>query len=198
MHKLWNVDFQKKNLQYSIPNAITSTTPMRLSTIPNANIWRIEIPPLLNTIALGGVLIGNINAKPALMVTMSIVRLCVGASRKLCVAANTTGKKIAISAVELINIVAKSVKSAANSKNSTKGKSAKYTKICWNASPSWIFEIAIAIQKPAPNKKIISYGMSLESSHSKNPILGAKHEQSKAKQDDIFIKTQAIIIGLNW
>ena len=171
-----------------MPNAMTSATPMRLSTIPKPNIWRIEIPPLLKTMAFGGVLMGNINAKPALMVTMSIVRLCVGASRKLCVAAKTTGKKMAISAVELMNIVANSVTSAANNKNKINGKSAKYTKICWNASPSWILEIAIAMQKPAPNKKMISYGMSLESSHSKKPILGANMSSPNASKMTFSLK----------
>ena len=60
---------------------------------------------MLKTIAFGGVEIGNIKLKPTQMVAISITRLCIWGSKKPFVEAKMIESKIAISAVELINIL---------------------------------------------------------------------------------------------
>ena len=71
----------KNQRQYSIENTKISPTPIILKSAPKRNISQIFTPPLLKTIAFGGVEIGNINENPTQIVATSITRLCIGGSR---------------------------------------------------------------------------------------------------------------------
>ncbi len=155
------------------------TIPAILNKNPNLNISQIFTPPLLKTIALGGVEIGNINENPTQIVAISITKLRIGTSKKSLVEAKIAESKIAIKAVELINIVKHKTSKQTHNKKIRIGNVPKYSKIGLKASPKCILAIAIAIQNPAPNKNITSIGIALESSQRKQPILGTNINNPK-------------------
>ena len=82
---------------------VTTTTPIRFSASPARAIWRIVSRWLLNTMALGGVATGNMNAKLALMVAGTMINA--GSICAVSAAAARIGSKSVAVAVLLVTSV---------------------------------------------------------------------------------------------